>query len=296
MRGLLPQTEPRPGHPFLAGAPLLIAHRGGAALAPENTLPAFDRALRWWRTDILELDVQPTRDGEAVAIHDSALGRTTDGSGPVAEHTAAELRELDAGFHFTPDSGATYPFRGRGVGVPTLREVLAEFPGARLNVEIKDPAASAAVFAAVADSHAQRRVLVAAGHRGAGGRFARYPGATSASASQLRRFYVASRLRLARWWRPHTDALQIPLRYGGREVATPTLVGDAHRHNLAVHVWTVDDADEMRRLLERGVDGVVTDRPDRLAGVIHELTGRPLPPGPPPDEAEPAVARLLTAG
>src|SRR5205085_4445303 len=74
----------RPGHRYLAGAPLLIAHRGGSALAPENTLAAFRRALAWWRTDLLEIDVRPTRDGDAVVIHDATVDRTTDGSGPVS--------------------------------------------------------------------------------------------------------------------------------------------------------------------------------------------------------------------
>ena len=87
----------RPGSPYLAGAPLLIAHRGGSALAPENTLLAFRQALEWWRADVLELDVQPTRDGEVVVIHDPTLDRTTDGTGPVAARTFAELRALDAG-------------------------------------------------------------------------------------------------------------------------------------------------------------------------------------------------------
>ena len=119
----------RPGWPYLAGAPLLIAHRGGSALAPENTLLAFQRALDWWGADILELDVQPTRDGEAVVFHDDTLDRTTDGSGPVSARTLAELKQLDAGHHFTPDGGQTFPFRGRVIGIPTLAEVLRAFPG-----------------------------------------------------------------------------------------------------------------------------------------------------------------------
>ncbi|HYW05502.1 MAG TPA: glycerophosphodiester phosphodiesterase family protein, partial [Longimicrobium sp.] len=102
----------RPGHRYLAGAPLLIAHRGGSGLAPENTLFAFRRALSWWKADLLEIDVQPTRDGDAVVIHDPTVDRTTDGSGRVDALTVRELAELDAGYRFTPDGGITHPCRG----------------------------------------------------------------------------------------------------------------------------------------------------------------------------------------
>ncbi|HEX8904757.1 MAG TPA: glycerophosphodiester phosphodiesterase family protein, partial [Longimicrobiaceae bacterium] len=122
----------RPGHRYLAGAPLLIAHRGGSALAPENTLAAFRRALDWWRADLLEIDVQPTRDGDALVIHDPTVDRTTDGTGHVSAHTVAELRELDAGWRFTPDGGRTFPCRGTGVRLSTLREVLQALPHARV--------------------------------------------------------------------------------------------------------------------------------------------------------------------
>ncbi|HEX2188056.1 MAG TPA: glycerophosphodiester phosphodiesterase family protein, partial [Longimicrobiaceae bacterium] len=179
----------RPGHPYLAGAPLLIAHRGGSALAPENTLEAFRRALEWWRADLLEIDVQPTADGEAVVIHDATVDRTTDGAGPVAELRLAELRRLDAGYRFTPDGGLTFPFRGRGVGLATLEETLRAFPEARVNVEVKDGRAQEAVWETVHDLGATRRVLVAAGRRANRSRFRDYPGPTSASAEEMQSFY-----------------------------------------------------------------------------------------------------------
>jgi glycerophosphoryl diester phosphodiesterase len=286
----------RPGHRYLAGAPLLIAHRGGSALAPENTLAAFRRALDWWRADLLEIDVQPTRDGDALVIHDPTVDRTTDGTGRVADLTTAELKRLDAGFRFTPDGGATFPFRGRGVGLSTLREVLEALPEARVNVEIKDARAQQAVWNTVHELHAVHRVLVAAGDRRNRARFGGYAGPTSASAQEAYAFYALHLCRASRFWRPPVDAFQMPERHDGRQVLTPRMVGELHAHSVAVHVWTIDEVGDMRRLLEWGVDGLVTDRPDRLARLLHELSGRPLPPGPPEGEAEPWLERLLRAG
>ena len=115
----------------------------------------------------------------------------------------------------------------------------------------------------------------------------------SASGPQLRAFYVAHRLGMGRRYRPAVDAFQMPERHGGRRVLSPRLVMEAHAHNVAVHVWTVDETEDMRRLLDWGVDGIVTDRPDRLAVELHRRNGRPLPPGPPAGEAPPCVERLL---
>ena len=283
----------RPGHRYLAGAPLLIAHRGGSHLAPESTLFAFWRALYWWRADLLEIDVQPTRDGDCVVIHDATVDRTTDGRGRVADLTVDELRRLDAGYRFTPDGGATHPFRGRGVHISTLREVLEALPDARVNVEIKDWRAQQAVQRTIRDLGAEHRVLVAAGDSRNRSLFHDYPGPTSAGAQDLYAFYALHLTGTTRFYRPPVDAFQMPERHGGRQVLDRRWVREAHAHNVAIHVWTVDDEADMRRLLEWGVDGIITDRPDRLARVLHERAGRPLPPGPPAEEMEPWLERLL---
>ena len=285
----------RPGHRYLAGAPLLIAHRGGSALAPENTLHAFRAALDWWRADVLEIDVQPTADGEAVVIHDPTVDRTTDGTGRVRDLSVDELRRLDAGWRFTPDGGATHPYRGRGVRLSTLREVLEALPDARVNVEIKDGAAQPAVRRAIEACGAHHRVLVAAGDARNRSRFADYPGPTSAGAQDLYPFLLLHLAHATRAYRPRVDAFQMPERHAGRQVLGPRWVREAHAHNLAIHVWTVDEEADMRRLLAWGVDGIITDRPDRLARVLHQHAGRPLPPGPPAGDAEPWLECLLRA-
>lgn len=283
----------RPDHAYLAGGPLLIAHRGGSLLAPENTLLAFRRALAWWRADILELDVHATRDGEVVVIHDPTVDRTTDGTGAVESMTLAEVQALDAGFRFTPDGGKTFPFRGRGVRIPTLREVLAGLPDARVNVELKAGAAQEGVWSAIHEANATERALVATARLPYRARFASYLGPTSASAEEMREFLTMLALHATAAWKAPVDALQIPETSAGRQIVTPRLVAEAHRHNVRVHVWTVDEVADMNRLLDWGVDGIISDRPDRLARVLHERVGRPLPPGPDPAEAEPFLEWLL---
>ena len=115
---------------------IVIGHRGAAAEAPENTLSSFTRALSAG-ADALELDVRVTADGVPVVIHDPTLDRTTDRAGAVASLSVQEVRAADAGARFTPDGGASLPFRGQGVTVPTLAEVLQRFPGTPLVVELK---------------------------------------------------------------------------------------------------------------------------------------------------------------
>lgn len=270
--------RPRPGHPYLAGAPLLFAHRGGAALAPENTLEAFRRAVENWGADVLEMDVRLTRDGELVVIHDATVDRTTDGSGAVRDHDLRTLRRLDAGFSFEDAAGDT-PFRGKGVEIPLFHDVLEAFPDVRLNVDAKERDAAPALVRAIEAHGAVDRVLAASADEECRAQRFGYRGPTSATTRQVRLFYYLHRLPLGGPYVPRTDALQIPDRWEGRAVTTPRLIRAAHAKNLPVHVWTIDEPDAMRRLLAWGVDAIQSDRPDVLARVLHEETGRPLPPG-----------------
>jgi len=282
----------RPGHPFMAGRPLLFAHRGGAKLAPENTIEAFSHAFHVWGADVLEMDVRRTKDGALVVIHDPTVDRTTDGSGAVAEMTFAEVHALDAGYRFVDPEGRT-SFRGKGVRVPLFDEVLRRLPGARLNVDAKSPGSTAPLIDAVRAAGAEHRVLLASIlEDGRAVRFG-YNGPTSATRRQLRLFHYLHRLPWGAGYTPSTDALQVPYEWEGTRVTTPRLIREAHRRNLPVHVWTVDDPGLMRTLIEWGVDGIQTDRPDVLSRVLHETVGRPLPPG--HIEDDPAVGDDPTA-
>lgn len=262
----------------LAGSPLLVAHRGGGGLKPENTLAAFLDADAVWRADMIELDVRASADGHCVVMHDPTVDRTTNGTGSVASMTLAELQSLDAGYRFTPDGGRTFPFRGQGIRVPTIDEVLAALPAMRLTVEVKIATAQIPLFKAIAQYQATERVI-AAGERDAfRTEFVNYRGPISASLEQSVPFFVMHVLRMSRVAFMRADVVQMPEYYRGRRILSPRLVKDLHARGLLVHIWTVNEIDDMHRLLDWGVDGLITDYPDRAAAVLHERAGRPLPP------------------
>jgi len=256
------------------GWPVNLAHRGASAVAPENTLEAFRLAVEMGAGG-LELDVHLTRDGRVVVIHDSTLDRTTDKIGAVAEMTLDELRELDAGHNFSPDGGSTLPYRGRGVRIPTLAEVLQEFPGVMVNVDLKAnlPGIEGAVLAILRDANAEARALVASSRYGRVRRFRRLSEgriSTGASRWETGIFYLLSRLHLERLVVPAYDALQVPPRHRGIPLVIRRFVEAAHASGVRVDAWTINQPGEMRRLLDLGVDVIMTDRPETLAHVLEK--------------------------
>jgi glycerophosphoryl diester phosphodiesterase len=273
-----PWLQPRPGRAYLAGAPMLVAHRGGAKLAPENTVVAFRQARDRWRADMLEMDVRLTRDGEVVVIHDPAVDRTTEGTGLVAELTLREIQSLDAGYRFI-DLEGRHSYRGTGARVPTMEEVLVAFTDVWINVECKDPAVARPLARLVAGLRAEERVLIAAESERSRRQAVGYAGPWGASLPQGFLFWILHRLPGGSPYTPRADILQVPERWKGMRVVTPRFVREAQRINIPVQVWTVDEEEDMRRLLRWGVDGIQTDRPDVLARVLVEEWGRPAPPG-----------------
>jgi len=271
-------SRPRPGHAFFGGAPLLMAHRGGARLRPENTLAAFRCALDDWDADVLEMDVRLTADGRVVVIHDETVGRTTNGNGAVHEMTWSAVRKLDAGFHFLDLAGQP-SLRGCGVRVPLFDEVLEAFPRTRIIVEPKVARAAEPLVRAIRSAKAAHRVLIGAEFEATRVAARGYPGPWGASRRQVMPFWLLHRVPVVgRWYVPAADAFQVPERSGRVRVLTPAFVRAAHAANMPVHVWTVDEPNDMRRLLDWGVDGIQTDRPDLLARVLSEVAGRPPAP------------------
>jgi glycerophosphoryl diester phosphodiesterase len=252
--------------------PVNVAHRGASTLAPENTIEAFRLAVEAGAGG-LELDVHMTRDGHIVVIHDATVDRTTNGSGAVSEMTLDELRRFDAGHNFSPDGGSTRPYRGRGVWVPTLGEVLEEFPGVAVNIEIKagTPGIEETVLGILRDANALGRALVVSTPHAIVKRFRKISSghiSTGASRWEIGIFYILSRLCLERLVRPAYEALQVPLLHRGILVVTPRFIRAAQARGVRVDVWTINQAEEMRRLLDLGVDVIMTDRPGTLAEVL----------------------------
>jgi len=223
----------------------------------------------------LSPDVEVTH----INLHDETVDRTTDGTGPVREMTWDEVRQLDAGYRFR-DSAGEFPYRGRGVRIPLFDEVLEELPHMRIMVEPKSAQAARPPVEVIRARGAEHRILTGAMFERTRVAARDYGGPRGASRSQVMPFWLLHRIPvIGRWYVPAVDAFQVPETWGRYRVVTPGFVRAAHRANIPVHVWTVDDPADMRRLLEWGVDGIQTDRPDLLSDVLAEVVGRPPPPG-----------------
>lgn len=249
--------------------PVALAHRGGGAEAPENSRAAVEHTVALGFSH-LETDVHVTADGVVVLMHDATLGRTTNGTGPLAEHTWAQVARLR-------DGSGEAPLR--------LADVLAAHPGLRLNIDLKEDRVVGPAMRAIADAGAADRVCLAAfsGARlRAVRRLASGAVATSLGPAEAARLVAAARAPTALRRRlaatvpgPHDPraravAVQLPTQYRGVRVLDEALISLAHERGLHVHVWTIDDATEMRHLLDLGVDGLVTDRPTTLRDVLRE--------------------------
>jgi len=261
---------PRPPTP--TGWPIAFLHRGGAKVVPEDTVEGFREGLAMI-DGVVELDAHTSADGLVVVIHDQTVDRTTDGTGPVAEKSLAELQQLDAGYRFTRDNGTTHPWRGRGVTIPTLERIYAEFPDRPVNIEIKGERSGteAAIWRVIEAAGAAERTLVVSDSHARIRRFRRVSGgrvATATSAAEVVTYWLTHLLRLGVLLHPPYQAVQPPERIKGLRIVTPRFVRQAHARGLRVDVWTIDDEPAMRRLLGFGVDGIMTDRPDVLARVL----------------------------
>jgi len=249
-------------------ARLVIGHRGNPAHAPENTLESFAQAVSLG-VDALELDVRLTRDRAPVVIHDPTLARTTNRSAAVADLMLDEIRRADAGAWFSPDSGASFPYRGRGLTVPTFAEVLAAFPRMPLLIEVKVPEAALPIGAAIAGANAADRCVVAS-MQGSAVAPLRPSFRTGASAGEVARLLgLIVRGRVATTL-PY-DALCIPPWYYGLPLPVGALARAARPAGVVTHVWTIDDAATAKRLWREGVQGIVTNDPAPILEARVEL-------------------------
>ena len=255
---------------FALPVPRLFAHRGGAGPFPENTLAAFEAAARLGMP-YAELDIHATRDGVVVVAHDPDLRRICGRDERIPELDYAQLADADAAYNFTPD-GRNFPFRGQGLKIPRLEEVLTACPGQRFIVEIKQsaPSVAPATLEVIDRCGMARRVILASQHQAPLDEVRRLrPGMpTSFSGLEIASFFAALNSG-TNDYHPAAPALQIPPRYQGMELATPASVAAAHRLGIELHVWTINEEHEMRALLAMGVDGILSDFPERLLRLIQ---------------------------
>ncbi|MPZ54312.1 MAG: glycerophosphodiester phosphodiesterase [Acidimicrobiia bacterium] len=246
-------------------APMIIAHRGSRTLWPENTMLAFREALAL-RARYLETDLQATSDDVLVCHHDRSVVRTTDGVGDVADYTLERLSRLDAAYRHRVDG--SFPFRGEDLRVPTLRQVLTEFPEVGFVVDLKSDDMEVLLVDLLDELDAFERVIVGSFSDRRLVRFRQLAGPralTSGGPREIVRWRFGGGASV-----PDPQVLQVPVGRRGLTVVTPAFIRSAHSRGRQVHVWTINRPVEMRRLLDMGVDGLITDRPDLGMEVVGE--------------------------
>ncbi len=237
--------------------------------APENTLIALTQA-RDLGVDAIEFDVHLSRDGVPVVLHDPTLDRTTDASGPVRARTAAELARVDAGARFTPDGGRTFPFRGRGIYVPTLEEALAALPGLPIILELKTVEVARPALDVLTRLGALGRVLVGSFLDAALIPFQQLGSPVSPGVRTLVGQYAGALLRVPPS-RVAYQALCIPRYYNGLPLPVEGFAAQMRHHGGPTHVWTVNDVAIATRLWRAGVTGIISDDPGLMLRTRAEL-------------------------
>jgi glycerophosphoryl diester phosphodiesterase len=256
-------------HPFLdREGPIAFAHRGGAGDAPENTLPAFDLAVELGYR-YLETDVHVTSDGVLVAFHDSVLDRVTNRSGAIAKLAIAQVEAADAGHRFSRDGDHSFPFRGCGVHVPRLEELLLRWPDVYLNLDPKTDRCVQPLVALIDRLDAWDRVCFGSFSDRRLRRIRALSGGRACTSMGPHAVTIAlAASAVGRMPRQGADCVQIPPRSRSVRLTTPRFVRAAQRAGLPVHVWTINDEDTMHELLDLGVDGIMSDRLRLLRAVF----------------------------
>lgn len=267
-------TERRPEHPYYANLPAgtqVHAHGGGQHLMPDNTMLAFMHAAELG-VHVIELDVNVTKDGEIVVLHDTTVDRTTDGTGRVVDFTIEELLRLDGAYNWRPPGSTEYPYRGQGVHIPLLRDVFETFPNHAINVEMKspDPRMPGLLCDLITETGREHTVLVASFIQDHLYEFRNQcPSvATSAGPSEAQTFVIMNYLGLGRLYTPAMESFQVPMKQGNIPVVNKLLRRGLAERNVRLDVWTINDEPTMQYLIDIHADGIITDRPDLALSLL----------------------------
>lgn len=257
---------------------VVLAHRGDSASFPENTLPAFESAVRMG-VHVIETDVHLTSDREVVIWHDNTMERMTGDKRLINEMSWKEISQINGGYCFTRDGGKTYPYRENPIRPILLKELLSRFPQMRFNVDLKDnaPALAEGYAKILKDLSCINRVITASFHS----KLLEYyrtlipQGLTSCTSGEVLKLLFIYHTGTSFFHNPkRLGIIQIP-EYSGRvKILTPRFIRFLHRNGYIVQVWTINDESEMYRFLQMGVDGIFTDRPALLMTCLKNLQKR----------------------
>lgn len=257
---------------------LVIAHRGGRGLAPEGTLTAFDHAVSLG-ADVLEFDTHLTKDGHLVVIHDNTVDRTTNGTGKINEMTLEEVQDLDAGYQFTNEKDE-YAFRDQGIYIPTVEEVFQKYPNMRFLIELKDTNVPEMyeemiqeLWHLIQNYQMEDNVMVGSFAHEINERFEEVSKGNipiGAGEEEVRDFATKHVARLNGLAASNVDSLQLPTEGDGFDLTSKNIIQSAKARNISVYYWTINDKETMNELIDKKVNGIMTDYPDLLIEVLEE--------------------------
>lgn len=257
--------------------PVVLAHRGGSHLAPEHTMAAFKKALALG-VDGFEIDIRLTKDEEIIVIHDDYIDRTSDGTGRVADLTLEELRKFNFGYNFV-DLDGYLTYRDEFESIVTLRELLTEFPDMFVNIDMKDAPDTyegglmpSKLWRLLEELDATNRVVVTSFYDEQIDRFNLYAQnkvALGAGQTEVRKAYTSFTSQFGHLYHPKVDVFQIPEKYGVFALDIPSFIQFLRDLNIPVHYWTINDPLAMKKLVNIGARGIVTDRPDLAVKIVN---------------------------
>jgi glycerophosphoryl diester phosphodiesterase len=251
--------------------PFFGVHRGGAGWRPEHTIETYREVVQRWPEALLECDVRLTRDGAVVLHHDRTVDRTTDGTGPIADRTLAEVRALDAGYRFTRDGGKTFPYRGKDLRIATLDELLRACPDSHILIEPKNqPGVVAAMIAVIRRHGAEKRVLIASFQPEMMEEVRRLMPEAATCFSMTTGMRLLTALRGGAWdsYTPEDDVLALAKPMLRQYQITREDIARMQQKGIQVLLYDADDEAAIREALALGVNAVLTDHPDLLDAVL----------------------------
>jgi glycerophosphoryl diester phosphodiesterase len=249
----------------------VIAHRGGSLESPENTMLAFENAVAISPNVILETDVHYTSDKQIVVFHDPTLDRTTNGKGPIKNLTLEEVKKLDAAYMFQDEKG-DFPYRGKGLQIPTIQELFEKFPNTRMMVEVKPNERDLGkdLYELAKKYNRLDKTIITSEHS----RVLQYVRSldsavlTNAGEDEVLRTIMLLNIKLPSLDTLNADAYCIPEAASGIKILTPELITELHKRNKKAYIWTINETEDMKRLIQAKVDGIITDRPKALSTLL----------------------------